>query len=359
MEEAVGNLEQAESNNRALLVALEEDRKKISRLTTEAARLGNTSTQLKTLTRAHQDLQQELASEHKRAAGAEARNKKQGERMTEMEDRLRRAIEDLEEIRQDKVLRTRKSHDALARARARLSSSAPSNLLHSASAAAAGNPEAIELLKLVESLVTENDGLRAQTLELHELLDDSREEQSGLRSAMADGRNLGDGDEDHMLLDGEDQFRGRRNSSVTPTLLSEVLMSPSESHSFSDLDGFRSLSPFSTSTNPNSLARSWAPSSTLCSRVRLGERPASSRSISPADERPTYFQQHLPSSINSATGAALAAATAKRKGMAAVGSGKVPFGRGHNRRALSMDVNSVARQRVRLHSFHHFPLYDC
>ena len=115
----MGNLEHAESTNRALLVSLESDRKTISRLSVDAARLVSTSSQFKTLTRTHEDTLQELASEQKRAGAAESRVKKQAERVQEMEDRLKRAIEDLEEMRQDKILRKQKGNDALARFKTR------------------------------------------------------------------------------------------------------------------------------------------------------------------------------------------------------------------------------------------------
>ena len=266
-------LEIAESNNRALLVALEEDRKAISRLTADGARAASAAAQLKSLARAHEDVKQELLSERRRAQGGEAKVKKQGERVVEMEDRLRRAIEDLEEMRQDKVLRKSKSTDAIAKARARVALS-PLD-------ADGANPEAAELLKLVESLVGENDMLRGESAELHELLDLSRDEQSGLWTAIADREAFLEEDEDRdndrdELDDAADS--SKMSSRLSGGVQSEHLMSPSVSHTFSDFD--RPASP--VSTNPTSFTRSWAPSSTLSSRALA--RTNSSRSTSPAPD---------------------------------------------------------------------------
>ncbi|KAK4704848.1 hypothetical protein P7C70_g1369, partial [Phenoliferia sp. Uapishka_3] len=331
-------LEQAESNNRALLVALEEDRKKISRLTADGARLSSSASQLKLLSRSHEDTQQELNSERKRANVAEARVRKQGERVTEMEDRLKRAIEDLEEMRQDKVLRSRKSHDALAKVRARFTTTGKIG--------STDNGETLELLKIVESLVTENDMLRSESLELHEMLDLSRDEQSGLRSAIADREAFLEEDEDRL----PPQHTSSRLSAGN--LQSEGVMSPSASHS-SDLEFDRLNSP--ASTNPTSFTRSWAPSSSLSSsRARGLARTNSSRSVSPAPDEPPSRHAHFSNYMQDANGGGGGAgekprgpnATKRMPGGAGVnvlsrssGPGKVPFGRGHGRRAMSMDAS--------------------
>lgn len=306
----MGNLEHAESTNRALLVSLESDRKTISRLSVDAARLVSTSSQFKTLTRTHEDTLQELASEQKRAGAAESRVKKQAERVQEMEDRLKRAIEDLEEMRQDKILRKQKGNDALARFKTRFRRSSGDGLGIGVSGEGI---EAAEMFKMVERLAEENDGLRMESTELRELLELSREEEQGLRSEMAHRKVYADaGDELNTPL-----VSGRPHN----TLLSEVLMSPSGSQMLSDFDGGRPLSP--TSTNPTSFARS---SNFSSSRGANLERTFSTGSTSNGEHSNRYGEK----------------AARRRSGMGLPSTGQVPFGRGHSRRAMSVDVTSLA-----------------
>ncbi|KAM0751739.1 hypothetical protein T439DRAFT_379835 [Meredithblackwellia eburnea MCA 4105] len=350
LEEAVGNLEQAESNNRALLIALEEDRKRISRLTADAARLTTAAAQLKNLTRSHEDMKQELVAEQRRSNAAEARVKKQSERVGEMEDRLRRAIEDLEEMRQDKVLRSRKSQEALSKVRLKLLAS--SVLGEGGVGNAADNAE---LLKLVESLANENELLRSESLELHEMLELSRDEQSGLRSAMANRSAFVEDvheepEEDELECEGEGDGEGHQRRPKLPsrgTLLSEVMMSPSVSTSFSDFD--RPSSP--ASTNPTSFSRSWG---------RGLARTNSSRSTSPGriggldDTLSRFGAVSFDPSVSRGPGTARRRGAAASQGMLSrstgpvqqpsSASGVVPFGRGHSRRAMSMDVTSYGRR---------------
>ncbi|KAI5478992.1 hypothetical protein MNV49_004396 [Pseudohyphozyma bogoriensis] len=344
LEEAVGNLEQAESNNRALLVALEEDRKKISRLTAESVRLGSTSTQLKTLTRAHDDTKQELASTQKKAAASEVKNKKQAERIADLEGRLKKAIEDLEEMRQVTVLRSRKSHDALAKVKARFQADEDGG--GRVFATIRENPEAAELLKLVENLVSENDLLRSESVELHELLDGAREELGGRRVADEHEREAEEREDEYGST-------GFSREMSTPTLASEGILSPSVSNTFSDFDNARPHSP--ASTNPTSFTRSWGPSSnlsTLSSRPRGLDRSTSSRSSSPGrDDGPhTHFQYQAPGGHVAASNSR--GSLARRRGSAqsaalsvSTNGGKVPFGRGHSRRAMSMDANTGRNRR--------------
>ncbi|GAA6011457.1 hypothetical protein JCM11491_002793 [Sporobolomyces phaffii] len=304
LEETVGNLEQADSSNRALLVSLEEDRKTISRLSAESGKLVATSTNLQNLQRTHQDTLEELVSERKRASAAESKVRRVTERANELEERLRTAIADLEEMRQDKVLRSRKSGEALAKVRAKLARGEDTSDDRTAAGGGARaesikNVETDELLKLVETLVTENNLLRSESLELHGLLESTREEQTDLRSTMAERDVVPEEDEEDVRRAENDEddvptrFEHRRLSMFSATSAPpEGIASPSLSQSGFDIDSQRvPMSPGSNSLR--------------------GRRPP-------------------PVSSNS-TGA--------------LNTAKVPFGRskGHNRRSLSMDISSSAQ----------------
>lgn len=212
------------------------DRKRLSRLSTDSARLLSTAAQLKTSSTAVADARDELAAEHKRTVAAETRADKSAARVKMLETRLHKAIEDLEEIRQDKILRTRKSFTALAQVKASYSKSV------SALDQSSGhdNPEAAELLKLVESLVTHNESLRATTSELSEMLDQARNEQTEARAELAGLRDA--------------QTAGTYSGELSP---GASLISPRRT-SFRPSDTAGSSQPL-TST------RSWAPPSTLLS----------------------------------------------------------------------------------------------
>lgn len=319
LEQAVGNLEQADSNNRSLLVTLEEDRKSISRLTVEAARSASTATQLKDITRLYDDAKQELASEQKRARLAESRVRKHGERVTEMEERLKKAIEDLENVRQDKVLRSRNSREALAKVKARFNGSGSGE-----------NSEAAELIKVVESLVSENDMLKAETADLHRILDVSRDEQTGLRLQIAERQNFS---EDLRQDDSrDDEFHVAPLSTLTPNRitsglisLQSELLSPSLSQ-YSDCDRAGPSSP--ASTNPTSLG---------LSRTASQRRESSGRKFNDGCTSNDDVSEDSRSQL------------ARRRSAASPGlnGGTIPFGRGHSRRTVSIDT-SVSQSRVRL-----------
>ncbi|GAA5964768.1 hypothetical protein JCM3765_002548 [Sporobolomyces pararoseus] len=353
LEETVGNLEQADSSNRALLVSLEEDRKTISRLSADSGKLLATATNLHNLQRSHEDTLQELAAERKRASAAENRVKKVTERANELEERLRTAIADLEEMRQDKVLRSRKSGEALAKNRAKYSrvgeedteDTAPSTTFKALAGAETikvdQNVETGELLKLVENLVTENNLLRSESMELHGLLESTREEQMELRSTMADRDVVPEEDEEDVRRaenDEEDvpnRFEQRRLSMFSATSAPpESITSPSLSQGGFDLDTHRipispgssihrrpwGVSPFSS--HSNDLDRPFGLDLAPGDPQQPNRPPASvKRSSSLRGRRPPPVSSNSTGTLNSA---------------------KVPFGRskGHNRRSLSMDISS-------------------
>ncbi|GAA5962160.1 hypothetical protein JCM21900_006988 [Sporobolomyces salmonicolor] len=352
LEEAVGNLEQADASNRALLVSLEEDRKTISRLSADSGKLVAVSATLKTLHRTHEDTRQELAAERKRAGAAEAKMRKQGERVGELEERLKKAIQDLEEMRQDKVLRSRKSHDALAKVRARYGRAGgakpPEVPPLPGTEGLSENTEAKELLKLVENLVTENNMLRSESMELHGLLESSRDEQVDLRSAMANQEIFTEEDEEGVRRAEDDDVPiavDRRrfstlSTSSAPPLRSESIVSPSPSQAGFDFDPHHlPLSPTSTYAMPYN--RSWATPVSLShsqcaadlsrtfsiSSIASGEEQASFASQAGVGVQHSGSLRRKPPPVSSSSTSALS-------------SGMIPVGRrGHSRRAMSVDVS--------------------
>ncbi|SCV72413.1 BQ2448_3950 [Microbotryum intermedium] len=333
LEETVNNLEQAEANNRALLVSLEEDRKTITRLSSDAGKLIATSASLKSLSRTHEDTLQELISERKRATQAESRVKKAGDRVSEMEERLKRAIKDLEEMRQDTVLRSRKSYEALAKAKAKFASSAEI-IFGSVGTEVAANPEAVELLKLVEGLVTENEMLRSESQELQSLLDTARDGQRSSRSPS----NAEDAPNEENELDGR-----MIPTQLSSNLMSEVLSSPSlsqsASHSFSDLETSQPLS--SSSTEATSLHRSAASHS---NRTIDLSRTCSNGSVHATDEpvRYSYFTPLANSVSRNSNRRFSGTEPCTALSNEGLPTPRIPIGRRHHaRRAMSIDVTSI------------------
>lgn len=213
----------------------------------------------------------------------------------EMEERLEKAIKDLEEMRQEKVLRSRKSKDALTMAKAKFTRSNGDGLGISLDSSE-------EVMKLVESLMVENDALRTTSVELGDLLDVSREEQSRLRSEIENRQAFVETDEDDAAGPSSSRIRSKAGQSLG----SEVFMSPS-------------LSPSPASPHVASFGRSWAPSSSLGHVARA-------------------------STSSSTNGEGYSNNEAKRRSLAN-GSGILPIGvRTHSRRA-SVDVNALGRRR--------------
>ncbi|GAA5914167.1 hypothetical protein JCM8208_003925 [Rhodotorula glutinis] len=365
LEETVANLENADASNRALLVSLEEDRKTISRLSSDAGRSIQAHAQMSSLQRAHDDLQQELAAERRRADAADAKARKLAERATELEERLRRATADLEEMRQDKVLNARRSLDALNRARAAANSSssvgsssakpglprigalAPLVTADGGSSDGGGteieaqlsdNPEAKELLRMVETLARENTLLRSESMELRGLLDDSRDEQCDLRSAMALGEREPLHEEDERALEEGDEG-AERGGFDAPRRLS--LASPRVPHQDSPVldDG---AAPATSSAAADASFPSWTGSASLAqshsSRAAELSRTLSASSSSSLGAAAAGGVDE-PQSRRIGVGARPPPVTSASTG--ALGMGRRPVGpaaRGHSRRAMSMDV---------------------
>lgn len=126
---------------------------------------------------------EDLAAERRRADLAEARARKATERAEELDERLRKACSDLEEMRQDKVLSAKRSSDALALLRAKQAAAGNATSSGGGDTGGDGNggssdqTQTRELMRIVETLVEENHLLRSESMELHGLLEREREDQ--------------------------------------------------------------------------------------------------------------------------------------------------------------------------------------
>ncbi|GAA6039647.1 hypothetical protein JCM8097_002234 [Rhodosporidiobolus ruineniae] len=358
LEETVGSLEQADASNRALLVSLEEDRKTISRLSIDSGRLAAATATLTTLKRSHEDAAQEAASERKRADAAEAKCKKLEQRNVELDVRLKKANADLEELRQDKVLRTKRSVDTLAKLRARYTqdgsttvSTPPAGEAVAEEEELSENTEAKELLKMVETLVTENNLLRSESMELHGLLQASRDEQVDHTSppSTADPA-FADKLEDQLAKAQVEQatptlpqyssFSSASSSRPPPPPASDSIISPSISQALTDYDfGRRPSSP--SSTNATSYFTRSHDASASFSYSRNGaadmSRTLSGDSLE-SDGLGPAFQQGL---VRKTSRKRPPPVTSASTGV--LGHGRVPVGQRHSRRALSMDVTASVR----------------
>ncbi|KPV77247.1 uncharacterized protein RHOBADRAFT_42461 [Rhodotorula graminis WP1] len=369
LEETVANLENADASNRALLVSLEEDRKTISRLSSDAGRSIQAHAQLSNLQRAHDDLRQELAAERRRADAADAKARKLAERATELEERLRRATADLEEMRQDKVLNARRSLDALNRARAAAagsSSSAKPGLPRIGALAPlvpadgsggpggggteieaqlSDNPEAKELLRMVETLARENTLLRSESMELRGLLDDSRDEQCDLRSAMALGEREPLPEEDERALEQDDELGGRGGFDAPRRLsLASPRVPQQDSPALDDGASVGASSvaepAFTSWTSSAFLAQSHSSRAAELSRTLSAGSSSSlgAAAASGVDE---------PQSRRIGVGARPPPVTSASTGALGMGRRSVgPAARGHSRRAMSMDVTPQVKSLI-------------
>ncbi|BGP29659.1 hypothetical protein JCM10296v2_001398 [Rhodotorula toruloides] len=359
LEETVSSLEQSESSNRTLLSSLETERKTISRLSHDSGKLVATAKSLKALQQQHADSLQELESERRRADGAEAKARKMGERVRELEERLGKAIQDLEEMRQDKVLKESKRgenqtglQEVKARHQARLASSSQATaharaILGSGSPTPGGshadNPEAKELLKMVETLVEENQLLRSESMELHGLLEKEREEIEASRSRLAEEAEIQEEDEE-LADDGRD-LRGETDHFATHSRAASI----ASMSSFGDVQqpvrrgGPRRPGPISSQstgligTNARMPVRrghgrramSMDVTPQLCTVIPIGSAPNS-----PQPDRPHYSPFARPASIfsNDAT-------DDPNADTASIASSSVPLSRSTRRqRPLSLSL---------------------
>ncbi|GAA6048124.1 hypothetical protein JCM3770_003673 [Rhodotorula araucariae] len=333
LDEANANLDSADASNRTLLASLEDDRKTISRISVDAGKAVAASTALKHLQRAHDDLAQELAAERRRADGADAKARKLAVRVAELEERLARASADLDEMRQDKVLSARRSLDALNRARSAgiARTGAPPPLLAAApqpddgGAAMEPHPEAKELLRMVETLARENTLLRSESMELRGLLDDSRDEQCDLRSAIAASQDVlvapNEGDEG-AAADGDSASDDLRPKPRRLSLASSAFSAQRDAPDLSGATGDVSFPSWASSSLSHS-ARAGDLSRTLSASSSHASDDLAATAATSASRRIGVLARPPPVS-SASTGA--------------VGLARRQPARGHGRRAMSMDV---------------------
>lgn len=179
---------------------------------------------------------------------------------------------------------------------------------------------------MVETLARENTLLRSESMELRGLLDDSRDEQCDLRSAMMGAREAAlpeeaEGAEDDEWEEGNDNDRPRRYSHASSAARSAVAAAP-DAAALPEEEGAAGDLP------------SWASGASLVhSAARAADLSRTLSAGSGSDD---------PQSRRIGVGARPPPVTSASTG--ALGMGRRPgAGRGHSRRAMSMDVSSQVK----------------
>ncbi|OAX44070.1 hypothetical protein K503DRAFT_765392 [Rhizopogon vinicolor AM-OR11-026] len=170
--QALLNSEVAEVSHKTVLQDLEEARASVTRLTAHQARTIGIDSRLSVALQENDDLRQERDSQSQRAKSAEARIAALKHRTDKLQAEVRRLQADLELRR---LQRLESSESLLQDVRSRLES-----LHHPHSSSAI--PEDSEIMKVLESLVSDNEILKADNEELHTLLTESREDLQAIQS---------------------------------------------------------------------------------------------------------------------------------------------------------------------------------
>ncbi|KAI0065860.1 hypothetical protein BV25DRAFT_1797971 [Artomyces pyxidatus] len=224
------NNEVAESSNKALTTELQEVRAVFSRMTAENARSAGWELRLRQALQERDDFRQERDNESQRARIAEARLVALGDKCSNLRSQVRRLQEDLE---QQRINRSELSEEILRDARARLQELQHSQFEHPTLA------QHDEVTKILESLVADREMLKQSNAELQVLLSESRENLHALQEEAEEHRaSTG------LPLDAETLFARR----------SRKLRSPSPAMSYGTAPG--PLSPISSIFHPQTGRRS-------------------------------------------------------------------------------------------------------
>ncbi|KAF9226730.1 hypothetical protein BS17DRAFT_500792 [Gyrodon lividus] len=170
--QALLNNEVAEASNKTVLHELEEARSAVSRLSAHHARTVGLDTRLAAVLQESDDIRQERDSQTQRAKLAEARLVALKDRTDKLQAEVRRLQDDLE-IR--RLQRFESSESLLQDVRSRLEG------LHVSRVGKSAVEENTEVTKVLESLVADNEILKADNQELHKLLTESREDLQALQ----------------------------------------------------------------------------------------------------------------------------------------------------------------------------------
>ncbi|KAG2073539.1 hypothetical protein BDR04DRAFT_1094446 [Suillus decipiens] len=178
--QALLNSEVAEASHKTVLLELEEARTSVTRLTAYQARTVGIESRLATTLQENDDLRQEQDSEAHKAKTAEARIAALKDRTDKLQAEVRRLQADLELRR---LQRLESSESLLQDVRSRLE-----NLHHTHTSSVM--TEDSEVMKVLESLVSDNEALKADNKELHKLLTESREDLQVLQSQVGENINF-------------------------------------------------------------------------------------------------------------------------------------------------------------------------
>ncbi|KAH0839793.1 hypothetical protein J3R83DRAFT_738 [Lanmaoa asiatica] len=171
------NNELAEASNKTLLHELEEARRAVSRLSAHHARTVGLDTKLSAVLQENDDIRQESDSQTQRAKLAEMRLAALKDCTDKLQAEVRRLQDDLE-IR--RLQRLESSESLLQDVRSRLDGL---QISHVTKSVAEEDPQVI---KVIESLVVDNEMLKADNKELHKLLTESREDLQALQRELGE-----------------------------------------------------------------------------------------------------------------------------------------------------------------------------
>ncbi|KZT06528.1 uncharacterized protein LAESUDRAFT_181974 [Laetiporus sulphureus 93-53] len=177
--QALVNSEAVESSQRNALEQLQEARSTNKRLTAQHARSVGWENRLAVALQDKDDLQQERDSAAQRAKLAEARINTLKDKCAKLQAQNARLREDLD---MQRVHRHELSEDILSDARQRLAQLQQSQLGH------AGTLDDAEVTKVLESLVADNEALKRDNAELRNLLAEAREDLRSLQEEVEERR---------------------------------------------------------------------------------------------------------------------------------------------------------------------------
>ncbi|KAF8872758.1 hypothetical protein BD779DRAFT_1571794 [Infundibulicybe gibba] len=213
LNQAIVNNEVTEVSNKTILQELQDARSTISRLTAQHARSVGWDTRLSAAMKEREDMQQERDSEAQKARLAESRFAALKDKTAKLQTEVRRLQEELEIKRHHRL---ESSESLLQDARTQLENLNRAQLGHNLMA------EHLEITKVLESLVNDNEALKHDNAELQHLLAESRDDLHALQEEV---------DEQRASRSGVETPLSRQNfypGSVPPTLLRD----PSVRNSF-------------------------------------------------------------------------------------------------------------------------------
>ncbi|KIL60960.1 hypothetical protein M378DRAFT_1059980 [Amanita muscaria Koide BX008] len=179
LNQALINNEVSEVSTKSILQELEYARATISRLTATQARSTGWDVRLSAAVKEREDMQQERDIESQRARLAESRFAALKEKTAKLQVEVRRLQESLESKR---MTHMESSESTIQDARTRI------QLMQNNQLSSLSRDEHDELMKLMESLVTDNEMLKRDNAELQTLLADCREDVHALQEEVEEQR---------------------------------------------------------------------------------------------------------------------------------------------------------------------------